>query len=93
MKPPGVFWVSIVFGLSIALPPFLERFYPTAQIWWSYLVLVVLDIAVIAIKITWPKLAKKAVIEGEVGSLNTAAAQMAPAPALKPEKTWKKFVF
>lgn len=60
MKIPGVFWVTILFALSTSLPTFLERWFPSNTFWWSYGLVVLIDILVIAVRVAWPKVSKRA---------------------------------
>jgi len=77
VKIPGVLPVALILLLPPAIIPVIQQFFPANTYWWAALIIAVLNVVVIAVRISWPDQSSKVPYamsaEGPVGAHAGAA--------------------
>lgn len=91
---PGVLPVALILLLPPAIAPVIEQFFPTNTYWWSALLVVILNVIVIAVRVSWPDQSSKVpvALDGAPDGVGYASAPVATTQVVDDRSTLSKFL-
>jgi len=72
---PGILPVALILLLPPAITPVIEQFFPTNTYWWSALVVVVLNVLVLAVRVSWPEQSSRVPVALDAAPEGSASAK------------------